>query len=92
MKIPRMTAWLFFAAALVAAIAITAPQNVPVVGYKLALATTGAVLGYWIDRGLFPYARPHLVSAKEGVAEGQVAQIRRAIVVAAVIIGITLGL
>lgn len=88
MKIPRMTIWLFISAALLAAIAWTAPQNIPVVGYKLALATTGAVLGYWIDRGLFPYARPDKVSFEAA----HVAQIRRALVVAAVVLGITLGL
>lgn len=88
MKIPRMSLWLFIAAALLAAIAWAAPQNIPVVGYKLALATSGAVLGYWIDRGIFPYARPDKIEPDAG----QVAQIRRALVVSAVVIGITLGL
>ncbi|BEU95533.1 putative holin [Acidovorax sp. DW039] len=35
-----------------------APAQLPVVLYKAALIALAAVLGYWLDRALFPYARP----------------------------------
>ncbi|MEW5833639.1 MAG: putative holin [Pseudomonadota bacterium] len=41
-----------------------------------------AYLGYWVDRIIFPYARPH---ALEGIAQGT-AWKRRALIVAAAII------
>ena len=35
-----------------------APQQIPVAVYKLLLITAAAFAGYYIDRELFPYARP----------------------------------
>ena len=43
---------------LLAAIALLSPVQLPVVLYKAALISLAAVLGYWLDRALFPYARP----------------------------------
>lgn len=43
---------------LLALIAWLAPQQLPVTAYKLSLLTLAALAGYWIDRELFPYARP----------------------------------
>ena len=40
------------------AIAIVAPPQLPVVLYKATLLALAAVVGYWLDRALFPYARP----------------------------------
>lgn len=54
----RMALWLFISLALVLLIGISAPQLLPVSIYKLSLITSAAWLGYWIDRSLFPYARP----------------------------------
>lgn len=89
MKI-RMLDWLAAAILLTAAIALIAPQQLPVTLYKLSLVSLAAVAGYWIDRRLFPYARPDDLSLMPGV-ETAGAQLRRALVVAACIVGVSLG-
>lgn len=55
---PRMLVCLLLAVALAAVVALISPQQVPVAAYKLALVTMGGYLGYWLDRWVFPYARP----------------------------------
>lgn len=57
-KSPRMFGWLLLAVALVVLIAIISPQQLPVALYKLGLITLAGVVGYWLDRALFPYSRP----------------------------------
>ena len=54
----RMTDWLLVALALALVVFLIAPQQLPVSIYKLSLVSMAAVAGYWIDRSLFPYARP----------------------------------
>lgn len=56
-----------------------APLLVGAMVNKILMVTAGGVLGYWIDRWLFPYARPHDLCGRDFEA----AQLRRAIVVAA---------
>ena len=58
MSLPRLFAWKILACALLVGIALIAPQQLPVALYKLALIVLAGVLGYWLDRSLFPYARP----------------------------------
>lgn len=58
MKLPRMFDWIIVTILLTVLIYVLAPQQLPVSLYKLSLITTAAVVGYWIDRSLFPYARP----------------------------------
>ncbi len=62
----RMNDWLLAAIALSAAVWWIAPQQLPVSIYKLSLVALAAVAGYWIDRSLFPYARPDMFMALEG--------------------------
>jgi hypothetical protein len=111
LRAPRNSLWLALALVLLALIAITSPAQLPVVLYKASLIALAAVLGYWLDRALFPYARPDGYLARDwrrgtneptGDADFPVvsaympafchAMIRRAIIVAAVIIGVALGL
>lgn len=54
----RMAPALWISLALFAVIACLAPKLLPISLYKLALITTAAWVAYWIDRWLFPYARP----------------------------------
>jgi hypothetical protein len=54
----RMGVWLWINLAMLAAVAIIAPHLLPVSLYKLSLITIAAWLAYWLDRALFPYARP----------------------------------
>ena len=58
LRAPRSSLFLLIAAALLAVIAMVSPAQLPVVLYKAALISLAAVLGYWLDRALFPYARP----------------------------------
>lgn len=59
MKTPRMK-WSGIVALIgVVAIYLLAPQQLPVVTYKFMIIMLAAVLGYYLDRELFPYARPH---------------------------------
>ena len=55
---PRLWGWLLMTLVLLAAVWLIAPQQLPVSLYKLSLVTLAAVVGYWLDRSLFPYARP----------------------------------
>lgn len=103
----RMAGWLLVSLILTVAIAVTAPQQLPVSLYKLSLITSGAWVAYWIDRSLFPYARPDAfltqpwsigkfnhpggdVDLKMQIAFGM-AQLRRALIIAAAMIGVALG-
>lgn len=56
----RMADWVIAAVLLSVVVWLMAPQQVPVTVYKLSLVALAAVAGYWIDRSLFPYARPDL--------------------------------
>ena len=83
----RMDDWLIGAIILGSLIAIIAPQQIGVTIYKLSLIALAGVAGYWLDRGLYPYARPDRL---DGYFSAW-AQIRRALIVAAAIIGVGLG-
>ena len=58
LRAPRNSLFLLLAALLLAVIAVVSPVQLPVVLYKAALIALAAVIGYWLDRALFPYARP----------------------------------
>lgn len=58
LRAPRNSLWLAAAVLLIAVIAAISPIQLPVVVYKATLVALAAVLGYWLDRSLFPYARP----------------------------------
>lgn len=103
----RMALWLFVSLVLVLLIGLFAPQLLPVSLYKLSLITSAAWVGYWIDRSLFPYARPdayldtpfspgapfvpggHILVGHHTVFAA--AMLRRALIIAAAMIGVALG-
>jgi hypothetical protein len=58
MKLPRLFGWLIATVLLLAVIGLLYPHQLPVSLYKLSLVTMAVVAGYWLDRSLFPYARP----------------------------------
>ena len=58
LRAPRSSLFIVLAVLLLALIAVVSPVQLPVVLYKAALIALAAVLGYWLDRALFPYARP----------------------------------
>ncbi|QPF74222.1 hypothetical protein G8A07_15715 [Roseateles sp. DAIF2] len=55
---PRLSGWFLIAIALAALVWSFAPHQLPVSLYKLSLVTLAGVVGYWLDRSMFPYARP----------------------------------
>lgn len=61
----RMADWLLYSLALMALVWFMAPQQLPVAVYKLALLSLAAVTSYWIDRSLFPYARPDVLLGEQ---------------------------
>jgi hypothetical protein len=87
--------------ALLGVVAIIAPHQLGVAVWKGALVTLAGCLGYWLDRLLYPYARPHLLMPyqdelpqdKERRARfAAMAMIRRAIIVAAAMLAVAIGL
>lgn len=103
---PRLWGWLLAAAVMFLVIAVVSPQQLPVVVYKLSLISLAAVLGYWLDRSLFPKARPgqfqrHVPQLMDigryPVETGHhlvfaAVLLRRAIIVAAVCLAVAMGL
>lgn len=59
-KLPRLTSWWLFALFLSLLVFAISPAQVPVALFKLNLISLAAIAGYWIDRSVFPYARPQL--------------------------------
>ena len=57
-RVPRLSGWMLITLLLLVAVWALAPQQLPLSLYKLSLVTLAAVVGYWLDRSLFPYARP----------------------------------
>lgn len=55
---PRLTGWAVATLILALLVWLIAPQQLPVSLYKLSLVTLAGVIGYWLDRSMFPYARP----------------------------------
>jgi hypothetical protein len=67
LRLPRLSGWLLITLALAGAVLAIAPQQLPVSLYKLSLVTLAGVVGYWLDRSLFPYARPDVFLELSGI-------------------------
>lgn len=66
----RMVLCLVLSLALMVAALVVPPGNVAAVTlYKLHLMSLGGWGGYWLDRALFPYDRPHTYLDAEIVAD-----------------------
>ena len=115
LKHGRLLSWVVSALCLMAIIGVLSPAQLPVVLYKLALVSVAAIIGYHLDRALFPYASPGgylkdkwqkretKLPNRDGtkpeypVCDGYlnvfaIVVLRRALIVGAVILGVTLGL
>jgi len=57
-RLPRLSGWFLITVLLLACVWAIAPHQLPVSLYKLSLVSLAAVVGYWLDRSIFPYARP----------------------------------
>lgn len=92
MKAPRLFSFYIATAVLVGIIWALAPQQLPVTIYKLSLITLAGLVGYWLDRSLFPYARPDVfVASHVNDTRFSAAMIRRALIVGSTILGVSLG-
>lgn len=88
-------------AVLLGVVALIAPHQIGLAVWKLGLVTLAGTAGYWLDRTLFPYARPHLFAPMRG-EEWQAtptlamlmaaSMIRRAVIVAAAMMAVATGL
>lgn len=113
----RLRNWILLAVVLMVAIALVSPAQLSVTVYKLSLVSVAVVLGYHLDRALFPYASPgsYLIDdwkktqgkpvpgiggrnePEYPIATGYehvfaAVLLRRALIVLAVVLGVTLGL
>ncbi|WP_256574217.1 putative holin [Pseudomonas sp. M30-35] len=90
-RLPRMTLWTIITLCLLLLLAFVRPEQLQVILYKSLLVTLAAVIGYWIDRSLFPYVqdRPHQCIGGIHIVG---AWLRRALIVLACVLGMTLGL
>lgn len=57
-RLPRLYSLMLITVAALVLLYFIAPQQLPVALYKFTLVTLAALVGYWIDRLIFPYARP----------------------------------
>lgn len=77
------------AAFLLSLIFYLSPQQLPVIVLKLAEVTLGGILGYWLDRNLYPNFCLHQIT-EEGLLRSMF--IRRALIVSACVIGTAIAL
>lgn len=97
----RMGMWLVVSIVLAVVAFGLSPSLLGVTVYKLNLLSIAAWLGYWIDRSLFPYARPSelLADGDETIFADQTdpplvvaaSFLRRAIIVGACLIAFSLA-
>ena len=103
----RFLVWLLASVVLLTCLAVISPAQLPVVLYKLVLVVLAVTLAYLLDRLVFPYSRPHILFDNanllveiEGDLKGArwhrifatAATLRRAIIILACVLGLTLGL
>ncbi|MDC8804234.1 putative holin [Halomonas pacifica] len=95
----RLGPWLILALICAAIVGLLYPHQLGVLLWSLTKLSAGAYLGYWIDRSIFCYARPHLLMIDAMEVSGSekywlqfaIATLRRAIIIAAAILALGLG-
>ena len=80
-------------ALLLVSVLLISPAQLPVIIYKASLVTLAAILGYWIDYLLFPHMRPGINDGndQDPIISSSIA-IRRALIILATILGMSLAL
>lgn len=84
----RAFPWLVFSLLTCLIVALIAPWQLGVLSWSLTKLSIAAYLGYWLDRTMFPYARPHETC---GGNEASAAMLRRAILVGCVVLAMSLA-
>jgi hypothetical protein len=80
--------WLFLALVNIGVVYFLAPQQLGVLAWQLSKVSVGAYMGYWVDRSMFPNARP--IEMEDG-SQTDNARLRRAIMVASFVLAMGLG-
>ena len=92
MKLPRMWGWMLATVAAAALVWWLAPAQAGVVAYKISLITLALLIGYWADSSLFARADDRIEKGMRRDAVSAARVIARALVVLAVVLGVTLGI
>lgn len=89
----RIGPWLVGAIITSIIVGILYPHQLGVLLWSLTKLCWGAYLGYWIDRSMFPYARPGTWCSSHIPGNGllPLLMIRRVIIIAASILALGLG-
>ena len=87
----RLAGWGVMTLSLTLLMIFMAPQQIPVSLYKINLVMIAGLLGYWLDRALFPYARPDAWAQSVRTDVFAACLLRRAIIVAAAMIAVGMG-
>ena len=66
-KLPRLFGWALIALALLVLLVMVRPAEISTLLSKFAVLACAGVAGYWLDRALFPYARPDSFFCNEEV-------------------------
>lgn len=84
----RLVQWLGIALALLGVVWVIEPQIIEIIILKVAEIALFAYMGYWVDRSIFYYSR--CTGGKD--SSERAAQLRRAIIVSACVVGGCLAL
>lgn len=88
----RIGPWLILAIITSIAVGFLYPHQLGVLLWSLTKLCWGAYLGYWIDRSMFPYARPGAwVDSDAERPLLPLFMLRRVIIIAAAILALGLG-
>jgi hypothetical protein len=90
----RIGPWLILAILTTIAVGFLYPHQLGVLLWSLTKLCWGAYLGYWIDRSIFPYARPDGFNPENDTNQRtswEALMLRRAIIIAAAILALGLG-
>lgn len=84
----RAAPWLVATLGLLGVIVVLYPEQIGLFVWALCKVTAAAYVGYWVDRTMFRYSRPHQLRDSDAK---RAAWFRRAIIVAACIVGVSLS-
>lgn len=89
----RLGPWLILALLCATIVGLLYPHQLGVLLWSLTKLSFGAYLGYWIDRSIFPYARPgnFTYSSAHSMTAWAMLMLRRALIIAAALIALGLG-
>ncbi|MAP35692.1 MAG: hypothetical protein CME75_07970 [Halomonas sp.] len=90
----RIGPWLILAIITTVVVGVLYPHQLGVLLWSLTKLCWGAYLGYWIDRSIFPYARPDGFNPDRDPKERtlwELLMLRRALIIAGAILALGLG-